>query len=136
MSSLILRAAARVLMPLLVVFALFLLGRGHNDPGGGFVAGLVIAVAFVLRMLSEGTAKARSALLVAPKKLIAGGLVIALASGFFPIALGKPFLTACWVEVGPPEWGLLLGTPLLFDVGVCSVVIGVVLKMTFDLSED
>ena len=45
-------------------------------------------------------------------------------------------MTACWIEIGPPEWGLLLGTPLSFDVGVCSVVIGVVLTMTFDLSED
>jgi len=136
MSSLILRAASRVLMPLLLVFALFLLGRGHNEPGGGFVAGLVVAVAFVLRMLSEGTPAARTALLVQPTTLIAVGLLLALASGFLPLALGRPFLTALWIEVGPPEWGLLLGTPLAFDVGVCSVVIGVVLTMTFDLSED
>ncbi len=136
MTSLILRAAARVLMPVLLVFAIFLLGRGHNEPGGGFVAGLVVSVAFVLRMLAEGTAAARAALLVHPKKLIAAGLVIALSSGFLPVALGRPFLTALWVEVGRPEWGLLIGTPLVFDVGVCSVVIGVVLTMTFDLSED
>ena len=136
MSSLILRAAARVLMPLLLVFAAFLLGRVHNEPGGGFVAGLVVAVAFVLRMLSEGTVAARTALLVHPTKLIATGLLLALASGFVPLALGRPFLTACWIEVGPPEWELLIGTPLSFDVGVCLVVIGVVLTMTFDLAED
>jgi multicomponent Na+:H+ antiporter subunit B len=136
MTSLILRAAARVLMPLLVVFAIFLLGRGHNEPGGGFVAGLVVSVAFVLRMLSDGPKAARTALLVHPTKLIAAGLLIALASGFFPVALGRPFMTACWLEVGPPDSDLLLGTPLIFDVGVCSVVIGVVLTMTFNLAED
>ena len=136
MSSLIFRAATRVLMPLLLLFAVFLLLRGHNEPGGGFVAGLVVAVAFVLRIFGQGPVAARAALLVHPRKLIAAGLVLALASGFLPVALGLPFLTACWAELGPPEWGLLVGTPLSFDVGVCLVVIGVVLTMTFDLAED
>lgn len=136
MSSLIFRAAARVLMPLLIVFAIFLLLRGHNEPGGGFVAGLVVAVAFVLRVFAEGAPAARAALLVEPRKLIATGLVLALASGFVPVALGQPFLTAVWTEIGPPAWRLLIGTPLSFDIGVCFVVIGIVLNMTFDLAED
>lgn len=136
MSSLILRAAARVLMPLLLIFAFFLLWRGHNDPGGGFVAGLVVAVAFVLRLFSEGAPAARAALLVAPEKLIASGLLIALGSSFLPVLFGRPFLTALWTEIGPSGREILLGTPLLFDIGVCSVVIGVVLTMTFALAED
>ncbi|AUX20664.1 cation:proton antiporter [Sorangium cellulosum] len=136
MSSLIFRAAARVLMPLLLVFAMFLLLRGHNEPGGGFVAGLVVAVAFVLRVLAEGTPAAEAALLVHPRRLLAAGLLLALGSGLVPVALGRAFLTACWTEIGPPEWRLLVGTPLTFDVGVCFVVIGVVLTMTFDLSKD
>lgn len=136
MSSLILRAAARVLMPLLLVFAVFLLLRGHNEPGGGFVAGLVVAVAFVLRVLAQGPRAAREALLVSPEHLLGGGLLLALASGFVPVALGRPFLAAVWAPLGPAHWELLLGTPLLFDVGVCLVVIGVVLTMTFSLTEN
>lgn len=136
MTSLILRAAARVLMPLLLLFAVFLVLRGHNDPGGGFVAGLVVSVAFVVRLFAEGVQAARAALLVSPHKLLAAGLLLALASGFFPVALGHPFLTACWMELGPPEWGMLVGTPLTFDLGVCLVVIGVVLSMTFGLGEN
>lgn len=136
MSSLIFRAAARVLMPLLLVFAVFLLLRGHNEPGGGFVAGLVVAVAFVLRLLAEGAAAARAALPVPPARLLALGLLAALGSGLFPLALGKPFLTACWTSLGPSHWELLVGTPVVFDVGVCLVVIGVVLTMTFNLAED
>src|SRR5690606_24066346 len=136
MSSVILRAAARALMPLLLVFAVFLLFRGHNEPGGGLVAGLVVAVAFVLRVLAEGTAAAREALIVGPWGTPGRGLLIALATGFVPVALGRPFLTAIWVPLGPPEWELLVGTPILFDVGVCLVVIGVVLTMTFSLTED
>ena len=136
MSSLILRAAARVLMPLLLVFAFFLLLRGHNEPGGGFVAGLIVAVALVLRMLAEGSASARKALLVKPSSLLGMGLLAALVSGCIPLALGRPFLTACWTELGPAHWGLLIGTPLLLDLGVCLVVMGVVLTMAFTLNED
>lgn len=136
MSSLIFRAAARVLMPLLLLFAAFLLLRGHNEPGGGFVAGLVVAVAFVLRLLAEGATAARKALPANPVSLLAIGLLAALGSGLYPLALGKPFLTACWTKLGPDHWDLLVGTPLLFDVGVCLVVIGVVLTMTFHLAEE
>jgi multicomponent Na+:H+ antiporter subunit B len=136
MSSLIFRAAARVLMPLLLIFAGFLLWRGHNEPGGGFVAGLVVAIAFVLRLLAEGHAAARAALLVNPSRLLGAGMLAALVSGFIPLALGRPFLTACWTEVGPSLWRVPIGTPLLFDSGVCLVVIGVVLTMTFHLAED
>lgn len=136
MSSTIFRAAARVLMPLLLLLAFFLLLRGHNQPGGGFVAGLVIATAFVLLMLADGIAAARRALLVQPGKYLGVGLLTALASGLVPVLLDRPFLTAIWTPIGPPELGLLVGTPLAFDVGVCMVVIGVVLTMTFDLAED
>lgn len=136
MSSAIFRAAARVLMPLLLVLAAFLLLRGHNEPGGGFVAGLVVSVAFVLRAFAEGVASARAALIVAPRRLAAGGLLIALASGAFPVLVGRPFLTACWTEIGPRALRLPVGTPLVFDIGVACVVVGVVVAMTFNLAEE
>jgi multicomponent Na+:H+ antiporter subunit B len=136
MSSSIFRAAVRVLMPLLLMLAVFLLLRGHNEPGGGFVAGLVIAVAFVLRLLGDGVAAARRALLVDPWHLLGVGLLVALGSGLLPVLLSRPFLTACWMDLGPRDWQLAVGTPLLFDIGVCLVVIGVVLTMTFNLAED
>jgi multicomponent Na+:H+ antiporter subunit B len=136
MSSLIFRAAARVLMPLLLLFAVFLLLRGHNEPGGGFVAGLVVAVAFVLRVLAEGAEAGRAALLVNPWRLLGVGMLIALVSGSIPLALGRPFLAACWTELGASGWHVLVGTPVLFDLGVCLVVIGVVLTMAFNLAED
>jgi multicomponent Na+:H+ antiporter subunit B len=136
-SSSILRTAARVLMPLLIILAVFLLLRGHDEPGGGFVAGLVIAIAFVLLLLADGVAAARSALLISPPRRLLGiGLLVALASALIPVLLGRPFLTACWMAIGPPEWELKVGTPLLFDIGVCLVVIGVVLTMIFNLAED
>jgi len=130
-TTLILRTAARVLMPLLLLYGLFLLLRGHNAPGGGFVGGLVVAAAYSLNAFAFGTAAARRALLVDPARLIGVGLLLALGSGAAPLLFGKRFLTALW---SVPQLGI--GTPLFFDIGVFCVVIGVVLTMTFVLGEE
>ena len=133
MTSLILRTATRFLMPLLLLFALFLLLRGHNEPGGGFVAGLVVSAAFVLYSIDSGITSCRRALLVSPSRLLGVGLLIALASGFPALAAGRPFMTSLWISVGVPPATVDLGTPLLFDLGVCLAVIGVVLTIAFTL---
>lgn len=135
MTSLILRTATRGLMPLLLVFAVFVLLRGHNAPGGGFVGGLVVASGFVLYVISAGVSAARRALLVDPSWLLSGGLLIALGSGIPAAIGGKPFMTAIWRSVGVPPAALAVGTPLVFDVGVCLAVIGVVLTIVFTLTE-
>jgi multicomponent Na+:H+ antiporter subunit B len=127
-NSLILRTATRVLMPLLLLFALFMLLRGHNEPGGGFVAGLVVAAAFALQAFACGVAEARRGLLVDPERLLACGLLTALLTGLAPLVVGRPFLASLW-------WGSL-GSPLFFDLGVFLVVVGVVLTMTFTLAEE
>lgn len=131
MTSLILRTADRVLMPLLLLFAVFLLLRGHNQPGGGFVAGLVVSAAFALHAMAYGVDAARRALLVAPSRLFGVGLLVALVSGLIAVFTGRPFLTALWI-IDP----IAVGTPLLFDMGVFLVVTGVVLTMIFTLAED
>ena len=131
MTSSILRTATRVLMPLLLLFAVFLLLRGHNEPGGGFVAGLVVAGAYALHAMAYGVAAARRALLVDPSMLLGAGLLIALVSGLAGPAAGEPFLTARWTA-----GALALGTPLAFDVGIFLVVIGVMLTMIFTLAEE
>ena len=131
MTSLILRTAARMLMPLLLLFGLFLLLRGHNAPGGGFVGGLVVSAAYALHSFAFGVVAARRALLAAPSRLIGAGLLLALGSGLLPLALDRAFLTALWLDPG-----IGIGTPLLFDLGVFLVVIGVVLTMIFTLAEE
>lgn len=135
MTSPILHAATRLLMPLLLLFALFLMLRGHNAPGGGFVGGLIVASAFVLYSIDSGVEASRRALLVDPSKLLAAGLLIALASGLPAVIMGRPFMTALWTDVGIPPAITALGTPLLFDVGVFLAVIGVVLTIVFTLAE-
>jgi multicomponent Na+:H+ antiporter subunit B len=131
MTSQIFRAAARILTPLLLLFSIFLLVRGHNQPGGGFVGGLVASAAFALYSIAYGVERARRALLVEPLTLLGAGLLIALVSGLPAALRGQPFLTAQWM-LQP----VVIGTPLVFDVGVFLVVAGVVLMMVFTLAEE
>jgi multisubunit Na+/H+ antiporter MnhB subunit len=135
MTSILLRTATRTLMPLLLLFALFLLLRGHNAPGGGFVGGLVVAAAFVLYAIAFDIPASRRALLVDPSILLGVGLLIALLSGLVAIFTEQPFMTAVWTSLGPESGGVLIGTPLLFDVGVFLAVIGVVLTIVFTLGD-
>ena len=127
----IFRTAAGLLMPLLLLFAVFLLLRGHNEPGGGFVAGLVAAAAFALYGIAFGVQRARQALIVRPATLLGAGLLIALCSGLPAVFRGRPFLSALW-----PAGPLPVGTPAIFDLGVFLVVTGVVLMMIFTLAEE
>lgn len=135
MTSLILQTATRVLMPLLLLFAVFLLLRGHNQPGGGFVGGLVVASSFVLYSIAFGVQASRRALLVNPSTLLGVGLLVALGSACVAVFLGHAFMTALWTELDLGGTHIALGTPLIFDIGVFLTVIGVVLTIAFTLSE-
>ena len=137
MNSLILQTATRYLIDLLLLFSIFLLLRGHNEPGGGFVGGLAAAAAFVLYTLAFDVASARKLLRIDPHVLIGVGLMIAIVSGLVGLFLGDAFLTGEWFK-----WNVLnafefeLGTPLFFDIGVYLVVLGVTLLIVFSLFEE
>ena len=135
MTSSILQTAARLLMPLLLLFAVFLLVRGHNQPGGGFVGGLVVAASFVLYSIAFSVDAARRALLVRPSTLLGIGLLVALVSGLPAVVAGHAFMTALWTTIGAGSMAVAVGTPLVFDVGVFLAVVGVVLTIVFTLAE-
>jgi multisubunit Na+/H+ antiporter MnhB subunit len=135
MTSSILQTAVRVLMPLLLLFAVFLLMRGHNQPGGGFVGGLVVAASFILYSIAFGVDASRRALLVRPSTLLGVGPLVALVSGLPGRIAGQPFMTAMWTTVTTGSTVLHVGTPLLFDIGVFLAVVGVVLTIVFTLAE-
>ena len=135
MDSPILRSGARLLVPLMLLFSMFLLVRGHNEPGGGFVGGLVAATALALVLLSEGLDEARRLLRVDPLALVAAGLLVALASGVPPLLRGWPYMTGLWLKVPLPVVGKV-GSPVIFDVGVYLVVLGIVLAILFALAEE
>ncbi len=134
MPSLILATATRLLLPLMLIFSIFLLMRGHNEPGGGFVGGLVAGAAFTLYAAVYGVSQAQNALRFDPKALIAVGLLVAVVSAVPALALGLPLMTGLWYQQTLPVIGKI-GTPLLFDVGVYLVVIGVTTTIMFALFE-
>lgn len=137
MTSLILATAARFLFPLLLLFSAFLMLRGHNLPGGGFVGGLVASAAFALYWLAFGTKTAKRALRLNPVTLISAGLLLAAGSGCLAFLEGTPFLTGVWGKVTVPVLGQThAGTPLLFDAGVYLLVIGVLLLVITSLAEE
>ncbi len=135
MNSTILKTATLFLMPMLLVFSFFLLLRGHNEPGGGFLGGLVAASSYALYSIAYGVEKARNLLGIRPLYLIAIGVLLALISGVFPMFFDKIFLTGMWNYNDFPIIGKI-GTPLIFDIGVYFLVIGIVLKIIFSLSEE
>lgn len=136
MRSVILTTATTYLLPLLLLFSVFLLIRGHNEPGGGFAGGLVAAAAFALLATAAGVEEARRALRADPRTLIAVGLLVAVASGVPALLVGEPYMAAAWWTIELPGAEIYLGTPLLFDVGVYLAVAGTVLAIVFALEEE
>lgn len=137
MNSLILRTAVRGLVPVLLLFSVFLLLTGHNEPGGGFVGGLVAAAAFSLYALAYDADRARRLVGIDPRTLVALGLLLAVAAALVALPAGGTLLTGLWTEVHVPAFATIaVGTPLLFDAGVYSLVTGVALLMILTLAED
>lgn len=136
MQSVILSTATRILMPMLLLFSAFILFRGHNLPGGGFIGGLVASATFILHSYTYGVKSTMALLRVPPRILMGVGLLVALCSGCISLFIGKPFMTGQWGEVTintDEIWHL--GTPIFFDIGVYLVVIGAVLTIILTLAE-
>jgi multicomponent Na+:H+ antiporter subunit B len=135
MFSIILSTASKYLLPLMLIFSFFLFLRGHNEPGGGFVGGLVAAAAYALYLIANGVEEAKKLLKAEPIKLIAVGLLLAIFSAFISVFTGQDFMTAVWAKNDFPVVGKV-GTPLLFDLGVYFLVLGIVLKIVFSIAEE
>lgn len=129
----ILKTAVRLLMPLFFLFSLYLLFRGHNEPGGGFIGGLIASIGFVIHAMAYDSKITVRIFRLNPSLIIALGLLIALSSGLISMTMGYPFMKALWLDFYLPVIGRP-GTPILFDLGVYIVVIGIVLKITFTMS--
>jgi multicomponent Na+:H+ antiporter subunit A len=126
--------AAPLLSALLFAASVVILWRGHDQPGGGFIGGLVAALAFAVLSLARGPAAAARTLRVSPIGLVGAGLLLAVAGGLPGMLGGEPYLTHLWWE---PGGGLpKLGTTVLFDLGVYLVVLGGVLTYLFGLQRE
>jgi multicomponent Na+:H+ antiporter subunit B len=123
--TLILNVAARLLLPLQLLFSIFLLMRGHDEPGGGFIAGLVAAGGFTLYLFAHGRRALVEMLKVSPLDLVGMGLLFGVLSTLPAWWYGEAFFTAQWWTI--PLIDFKASTPLLFDIGVYLVVLGSVL---------
>lgn len=135
MGTVIFRTIAPFLSALMVLFSIFVLLRGHNAPGGGFIGGLIAAAAFAIYGIAYGAAAARRALYVHPNAVAGFGLTIAALAGYASLFAGVPFLTGLWFQ--PTVFGveLPLSTVLVFDVGVYFVVLGSLTSIALTLEE-
>jgi multicomponent Na+:H+ antiporter subunit B len=134
MRHLTFRTATTFLLPLLLLFSIFIVLRGHYLPGGGFVGGIIAAIAFVLHAFAFGLKETRKLLRVTPMALMPVGLALAVFSAILPIFQGLPVMTGLWINEPIPVIGLV-GSALLFDIGVYIAVLGVALTIIFTISE-
>ncbi|MFN9476199.1 monovalent cation/H+ antiporter subunit A [Acidovorax sp.] len=115
----------RLLLPFATMVAVYLFMRGHNEPGGGFVAGLVFSVALVLQYMVSGTSWVEAHLPLYPRRWIGTGLLTALATGLGALFWGYPFLTSHTAHLDLPVVGEIhVASALFFDIGVFTLVVG------------
>ncbi|MDU8944764.1 monovalent cation/H+ antiporter subunit A [Ovoidimarina sediminis] len=125
----------RVLMPIAVIVGIYIFLRGHNQPGGGFVAGLVIAIALLMQYMASGFAWTQERKKIEYHTMIGLGVVIAGLTGAGAWLAGRPFLTSSYTYVHlPPIEEFELATAMLFDLGVFLTVLGAVMLMLYSLS--
>jgi multisubunit Na+/H+ antiporter MnhB subunit len=134
--SFIFATVARGAFFVLNVFALYLLLRGHNLPGGGFIAGLVTAISIIMLSLALGWEAIHRVLRFDPVRLATLGLALAAVTGAAPLLWGRPFLEHFMAHVNLPLLGEVhAGTALGFDTGVFFVVVGITCKILFVLGK-
>ncbi|WP_312773045.1 monovalent cation/H+ antiporter subunit A [Pseudomonas rhodesiae] len=120
----------RLLLPIALVVSFYLFMRGHNQPGGGFVAGLVMSVAFILQYMVAGTQWVEAQMSLRPMRWMGFGLFSATLTGLGALCFGYPFLTTHTLHLSVPVLGdIHIASALFFDVGVYAMVVGSTLLM-------
>jgi multicomponent Na+:H+ antiporter subunit B len=129
MNTLIFRTMAPLIATTMILFSIIILLRGHNDPGGGFIGGLIAASAAAVYGMARGVGEVRRLLRVNPIAVAGFGVVLAGAVGLLSLAFGVPFMTALWLP------GHVFGVPGAFDIGVYFVVFGTMTAIILALED-
>jgi len=119
---LILEVTTRLLYPAMLMLAIWIVFRGHNHPGGGFIGGLVACSATSLLAVTRGAEEAVNRIPLRPMRLAALSLLVSLTSGLVGMFKTGIYLDHVWVDLSLGPFEYQLGTPLFFDVGVFGVV--------------
>jgi multicomponent Na+:H+ antiporter subunit B len=120
--ALILDVAVRGLYPVMLLASLWILLRGHDEPGGGFIASMVAVAATSMLAVARGSKAALRGMPLGPMRLGAGSALLSLASGLPALVVGDPYMTHLWHTVSLSFTEVELSTVLLFDVGVYGAV--------------
>jgi multicomponent K+:H+ antiporter subunit A len=124
-NPLMLTTAARLLLPFALMIAVYIFLRGHNQPGGGFIAGLIAAAALVMQYMGEGLERTLSRMRIDFARLLAAGILIAAGTGVASLVAGAPFLTSTHGHPHVPLIGEIpLASVIAFDLGVFMTVLG------------
>ncbi|RCV56987.1 hypothetical protein DEF23_05365 [Marinitenerispora sediminis] len=128
--SVLLEVVARLLIPAILTFSVFLLVSGHDRPGGGFAGGLVASMAYVLRYVAGGRHELAAGLPLRPNTLLAVGMLLACGTAGAPLLVGAPVLDAVQYKFTLPVFGeVKLLSALIFETGVFLIVVGLVLSV-------
>ncbi|WP_321505178.1 Na+/H+ antiporter subunit B [Breoghania sp.] len=135
MNTIIFRTIAPFLTALMILFSIFVLLRGHNEPGGGFIGGLIAVSALAIYGIACGVQPVRRAIRFHPMSISAFGLLLSCLSGLPSMLTGVAFLKAHWIY--PEIFGvdLALSTVMIFDIGVYFVVVGAITSIALALEE-
>lgn len=136
LDSFLLRAVVGMVFLLVNIISIYLLLRGHNYPGGGFIGGLATGMSFILLGLVRGWERLQEELPIPPLRVAAFGVFLAILSGCLPLVAGEPFLTQYTFHLPhlPLVGELHIGTPLLFDIGVFLLVSCITVKLVIVLA--
>ncbi|MCV0429117.1 MAG: Na(+)/H(+) antiporter subunit B [Roseibium sp.] len=135
MRTVIFRTFAPYLSALMVLFSIFVLLRGHNEPGGGFIGGLIAASALAIFGIACGVASVRRAIVFHPMSISGFGLFIGALAGTLSFFKDQPFMTSQWLIFEMFGVEIALSTPLIFDIGVYLVVVGAIGSIALSLEE-
>jgi multicomponent Na+:H+ antiporter subunit B len=135
MNTVIFRTVVPGLSALMLMFSVFVLLRGHNGPGGGFIGGLIAAAAVALYGISAGVEEVRKAMWFDPLAVAGSGVVLAAFTGVLSLFHQAPFMTGLWITLHFGEVAVTVSTPMFFDIGVYLVVLGTISAVALALEE-
>jgi multicomponent Na+:H+ antiporter subunit B len=136
MNTLIFRTLAPAIVGIMLVFSFYICLRGHNEPGGGFIGGLIAAAAMEVLALALGVPAARKALRLDPIAIAGAGVLLAGVSGLASLVIQAPFMTSIWLYLPLGDTQVPLSTPLFFDLGVYLTVFGALTSVGLALASD
>lgn len=137
MRNIILEKIANVVLPIMLLASIWLLLRGHNNPGGGFIAGIIASVGFIFYAIVFGPRRVRLFIRMSTIQLMGLGLLVVFFSAVLPFFLQKQMLTGLWPDFQSTVFNYIVpGTPVVFDIGVFFVVMGMILTIIFTIMEE